>query len=137
MDGGRGWKWPFYQAFGWDYLGLISGHFFAFPALLDGLRHFCVIFPGSVFLLTQLGFESGKLGFDILLRLALANDLFAIAAQEVVDGFDTDANGAGGLVLVEILKAEIRRAGLFDDALDNPVDGGIVAALETGHFERD
>ena len=51
--------------------------------------------------------EGGELGFDISFDLPPLDDVLAIAAQEVVDGFDPDADGAGRLVLVEILEGEV------------------------------
>src|SRR5580704_13154351 len=69
--------------------------------------------------------------------LALLDDLFAVAAQEVIDGFHADTNRAGGFVFVQILEAEIRRARLLDDAFDNSVDRRVVAALKTRDFKRD
>src|SRR5580704_5139327 len=106
---------------------LVSGHLLYFRLQL---RLGCS-------LSAQFGFERGELRFDFLVCLALANDLFAVAAQEVIDGLDANSDGAGGLVLVEILEAEVRSAGLLDDALDYAVDGRVVSALEAGDFERD
>src|SRR5262249_13076228 len=64
------------------------------------------------------------------------DDVFAVAPQEVIDGFDPDAYGPGRLILIQILEAEVRRAGPLDDALDNAVNRRIVAALEARHLER-
>src|SRR5580704_5529577 len=84
----------------------------------------------------QLRFKRCELRLDILLGLTLANDLLAIAAQEIVDGFHSNANRSRWLVFVEILKTEIRSSGLLDDAFDHSVDRRVVPALETGNFER-
>ena len=75
--------------------------------------------------------------FDIVFDFAPLDDVFTIPAQKVVDGFDANADGAGRLVLVEILEREIRCAGSFDDAFDHPIDGGIMAAFETGDLKSD
>src|ERR1700689_4082375 len=83
----------------------------------------------------HLRFQRGQLGFDFFVGLALADDLFAVAPQEIIDGFDANSDGAGGLVLVQILEAEVRRARLLDDALNYAIDRGVVAALETRDFE--
>ncbi|MGA9897826.1 MAG: hypothetical protein WBQ09_06965 [Terriglobales bacterium] len=55
----------------------------------------------------QFGFERSQLRFDLLVRLALADDFFAVTAQEVIDGFDATPDGAGGLVFVEILSSAL------------------------------
>src|SRR5579862_9198848 len=83
----------------------------------------------------ELLFQRGELGLDVFRRFALADDFFTVTAQEVVDGFDADPDGASGLVLVEILEAEVRGTGLLDDALDHAVDGRVVTAFEAGDFE--
>ena len=44
-------------------------------------------------------------------------------------------DGAGGLVLVDILKREVRRARLGDGFFDGGIDGRIVAALEAGKLQ--
>jgi hypothetical protein len=62
----------------------------------------------------QLRLEGCELSLNILLGLALADDLLAITAQEIVDGFDADPDGAGRLVLVQILETEVRCAGLLE-----------------------
>src|SRR5580692_2870128 len=80
----------------------------------------------------QLRFKRCELRFDILLGLALANNFLAIAAQEIVDGFHSNANRSRWLVFVEILKTERRSSGLLDDAFDHSVDRRVVPALETG-----
>src|SRR5580658_1257427 len=87
-------------------------------------------------LASELFFQSCQLRFDLFARLALLDDLLAIAAQEVINGFHADPDRARGLVFVEILKAEIRCARLLDDSFDDTIDWRIVAALETGNFER-
>src|SRR6516164_9268847 len=83
----------------------------------------------------KLRFELGELGINVLRCLALADHFFAIATQKIIDGLDTNLDGAGGLILVEILEAEVRRAGLFYDALHYAIDGRVMSALETRDFE--
>lgn len=78
-----------------------------------------------------------ELRVNLLLGFAFADHFFAIAPQEIVDGFDPNPYGASGLVFVEILELEVWRAGLLDDALNDAVNGRIVAALEARHFQRD
>src|SRR5580700_4511507 len=84
---------------------------------------------------SQLRFEGRELSLNILLGLALANDLFAITPQEIVDGFDADPDGAGRLVLVKILETEVRRAGLLDYTFHHTIDRRVVPTLETGDFQ--
>ena len=60
-------------------------------------------FLGEAF--AELLFVSSQLGFDVANRFALLDDVVAVAAQEVVDGLDANPDGAGGLILVEILEA--------------------------------
>src|SRR5579864_4470637 len=111
---------------------LVGGY--ALSDLVDGLceeRCFRLIL-----LVTKFCFQSRELSFDILFGLSLANDLFSITAQEVVDGFDTDLDRPGRFVFVQILKAKIRRPRLLDDAFDHTIDWRIVPALEAGDLER-
>src|SRR6202008_4903211 len=53
----------------------------------------------------------------------------------IIDGLHANPDGARRLVLIEILEAEVRRAGLLDDAFHHTVDGSVVSALETRDFE--
>jgi len=64
-------------------------------------------------------------------------DVFAVAAQEVIDRFDADANKACGLVLIEILGREVRISGILDDPLDDSINRSVVTALETRNFKGD
>jgi hypothetical protein len=64
------------------------------------------------------------------------DNVVTIAAQEVVDRLDADADRPGRLVLIQILEREVRSARLLDDAFDHAIDRRIVAALETRHLER-
>src|SRR5271165_3141549 len=58
------------------------------------------------------------------------DDVFAVAAQEIVDGLDADPHRSGRLVLVQVLERKIRRVRFLDDALDHTINGRVVAALE-------
>ena len=71
-----------------------------------------------------------------MLLLLVAHHVFAVALQEVADGLDADLDRAGGLVLVDILEAEVRRAGVLHDLFDHRVDRRVVAALEAGKLQR-
>ena len=59
---------------------------------------------GTEFFRTQLRFERGQLGFDILRSFAFADDFLAIAAQEVVDRLDANADRTEGLFSSRSLK---------------------------------
>src|SRR5271156_4536674 len=84
----------------------------------------------------QFSLQGRELPLDVLLCFAPPDDFFAIPPQEIIDGLDANPDGAGGLVLVQILEAEIRRAGLLDNALNHAINGRIVSALETRNFKR-
>src|SRR6266849_9975267 len=84
----------------------------------------------------QLVFVSRKLGLDVLCRLALPDDLLAIPPQKVIDSLDPNPDRARGLVLVQVLEAEVRSARLLDDSFDHAIDGRIVPALETRNLQR-
>src|SRR5258707_3796905 len=86
---------------------------------------------------SQLSLVFGELLLDPLLRGMPLDDVFAVAPEEVVDRLNPDANRPGRLVLIQILEAEVGRAGPLDDAFDNAVNRRIVAALEARHLERD
>ena len=85
----------------------------------------------------KLHFVFAEAGFDVLLLALVGNHILAVALEEVADGFDADLDGTGGLVLVNVLEAEVRGAAAFDDLFDRRVDRGVVAAFEAGEFERD
>src|ERR1019366_8150045 len=53
-------------------------------------------------LLAPLYFELRQLGLDVLLGPAPADDLFAVAPQEIINRLDADADGAGGPVFVHV-----------------------------------
>src|SRR5262252_7723538 len=84
----------------------------------------------------QLPLVFGELLFDLVLSDAALDDVLSVPLEEVVDRLDANPDGARRLVLIQILEAEVRRAGPFDDAFDDAVDGRVVAALEARHFER-
>src|SRR5688572_17268126 len=79
--------------------------------------------------------EFGDFVFDILLFLPTPNDVFAIAAQEIVDRFHSYLNRARRFILVEVLETEIRCAASLNDAFDDAIDGGVMSAFEARHFE--
>ena len=107
---------------------------FALPAIRRQLR--LLVFRRNLAVFgAQLRLEGCELSLNILLGLALADDLLAITAQEIVDGFDADPDGAGRLVLVQILETEVRRAGLLDDAFDHAINRRVVPTLEAGDFQ--
>jgi len=59
------------------------------------------------------------------------------ALEEVVDGLDPDLDGSRRLVFVKVFEAEVRRAGPFDDPLDDREDRGVVTAPEADDLEGD
>jgi len=69
--------------------------------------------------------------------IASSGQPFPVAAQKVVDGLQPDLDGTGGAVFVQIPEGEEGGAALFDDLLDQVVDGRIVAALEAGELQAD
>ncbi len=83
----------------------------------------------------KLRFKLGELGINVLRCLTLADHLFAVATEEIIDGLHTNPDGTRRLVLIEILKAEVGRAGLLHNAFDDAVDGRVMSALETRDFE--
>src|SRR5271170_1027163 len=100
---------------------------------ISGYRHVIAVFHLAAKRLLKLR----KLRFDVPFDLPALDDVFTIAAQEVVDGFDPNTDGARWLVLIEVLEREIGCAGLFDDPLDDPIDRSVVSALKAGDFKRD
>src|ERR1700733_3073233 len=87
-------------------------------------------FRDIYFFAAQLGFKSRQLCFDVGASFALANHFLPVSTEEVVDRLDSNANRAGWLVLVEILKAEVRCPRLLDDTFDDSINRSIVAAFE-------
>jgi len=96
----------------------------------SGIRNFCL------FALSQPALELGHAALDVEFLTLLLDDVVAVAAEEVVDGFDADANGPGRLVFIEVFEGEVGRAGPLDDAFDDAVDGRVVSAFEARHLER-
>src|SRR5438445_8456485 len=76
-----------------------------------------------------------QLGLDLLPRLALADDFFAIPPQEIINRFHANTDPPRGLVLVEVLEAEIRRPELLDNAFDSAIERRIVTAFVAGNLE--
>src|SRR5262249_48678508 len=85
---------------------------------------------------SQLPLVFGELLLDPLLGGMALDDVFAVTAQEVVDGLNPDAYRSGRLILVQILETEVRCAGSLDNALDHAVNRRVVAAFEARHLER-
>src|SRR6266481_4182241 len=85
----------------------------------------------------QVSLKGCELGVNLLLGFPLANDFFAIPPEEIVNRFNTDPDGAGRLVFIEIFETEIWRARLLDNTFDDAVDRCVVPAFEAGNFERD
>ena len=81
-------------------------------------------------------FESLELVFDGIRLLLVADHVFAVALEEVADGLDADLDRAGRLVFVDILEAEVRRAGVLHNFLDHRVNRRVVAALEARELQR-
>src|SRR5262249_14676476 len=79
-------------------IALIPGH---------GLRLFRILLADFS---TQLSFENRQLRLDLLLCFPLLDDLFAVAAQEIVNGLHSNPNRASRLVLVEVFEAEVWRS---------------------------
>jgi hypothetical protein len=52
--------------------------------------------------------KSGEPRFDIAFNTPALDDVFAIPTQKIVYRLDTNTDGAGGLVLVEILERKVR-----------------------------
>lgn len=87
------------------------------------------------FLVSQLSLQRRQLRLNILRCLTFANYFLAVPSQEIIDSFDSNSDRPGGLVLVEIFEAEIGRAGLLDDAFDDPIDWSIMPAFEAGNLK--
>ena len=84
----------------------------------------------------QLLFELLQLLLNADFLAAVAHHVFAVALQEVADRLHANPDRAGRLVLVDILEAEVRRAGVLHDLFDHRVDRRVVAALEAGKLQR-
>src|ERR1019366_4109110 len=85
----------------------------------------------------EAGLEFLELLLDGVGLLLVAHHVFAVALQEVTDGLHADADGTGGLVLVDVLEAEVGRPGVLDDFFDHRINRRVVAALEAGKLQRD
>src|SRR5262245_13612957 len=81
-------------------------------------------------LLAQLALQLGEALVDVTELLVPPHHVLAVAGEEVADGLDADLDRPRGLVLVDVLEAEVRRTGVLDDLLDDRVDRGVVTALE-------
>jgi hypothetical protein len=46
--------------------------------------------------------ESGQLGLNIYFDASTLDDVLAIAAEEIIDGLDSNADGAGGFIFIEV-----------------------------------
>jgi hypothetical protein len=57
--------------------------------------------------------------------------------QEVVHGFDPDADGGQWTVLVQIPEGKMRLARTLDDLLDGPAYERVVPAFEIRQLDRD
>src|SRR5439155_5204683 len=86
-------------------------------------------------LLPEPRFELEELRFNRLRLVLVAHDIFAVALQEVPDRLHPDPDRPGGLVLVDVLEAEVWRAGVLHDLFHYGVDRSVVAALETRQLE--
>ena len=64
-------------------------------------------------------------------------DVVAVATQEIVDCLQADADRARGLVFIQVLEGEVRRAGPLDDPLDHAINRRIVTALEARYLKCD
>lgn len=60
----------------------------------------------------------------------LTNQFRPVLLKVVVDGFNPQANGGGGPVLIEVLETEVGPSGSLKDLLNQVVSGGVVAAPE-------
>src|SRR6202008_4806907 len=83
-------------------LGVVSRELYLHQLRRRYLRHFT----------PKPRFELGELGINVLRCLTLADHFFAVTTQKIIDGLDTNLDGTRRLILIKILEAEIRRAGL-------------------------
>src|SRR5579883_137792 len=88
------------------------------------------------FITEQFRLQFGDPLLNLRLPLPPLDDHLAIAPQEVIDRFHTNADRSGGLVFVQILETEIGRAGALDNSLDYAIDRRVVAAFKIGNFKR-
>jgi len=70
---------------------LVRSHLLDFSLHSRLIQRHCR-FSSHLTFAAQLRFQSRKLGVDILLCFALANDFFAIAPEEIIDSFDSDSD---------------------------------------------
>src|ERR1035437_5960625 len=105
--------------------------------VFEALPNARVVHPVAQQLAAQLGLEFLELLVDAVGLLLVAQHVFAVALQEVTDSLHADADGTGGLVLVDVLEAEVRRPGVLDDLFDHRINRRVVAALEAGKLQRD
>src|ERR1035437_5030014 len=105
--------------------------------VLEALVNARVVHPVAQQLAAEFGLEFLELLVDVVGLLLVAHHVFAVALQEVTDSLHADADGTGGLVLVDVLEAEVRRPGVLDNLFDHRIDRRVVAALEAGKFQRD
>src|ERR1035441_8082611 len=82
--------------------------------VLEALQNARVVHAVAEHLAAEAGLEFLELLLDGVGLLLIAHHIFAVALQEVTDGLHADADGTGGLVLVDVLKAEVRRSGVLD-----------------------
>src|ERR1035437_6542781 len=94
-----------------------------------------VVHPVAKQLAAEFGLEFLELLVDAVRLLLVAHHVFPVALQEVTDGLHADADGTGGLVLVDVLEAEVRRPGVLDDLFDHRINRRVVAALEAGKLQ--
>ena len=62
-------------------------------------------------------------------RSGRRQELLAVAGEKIHDGLDADLERTRGLVLVDVLEAEVGRPGALENFLDHRVERRIVAAL--------
>jgi hypothetical protein len=65
---------------------------------------------------SQFRLQSRQLRLNFFSCFALPDNLLAVAPQEVIDGLDANPDRSRGLVLIEILEAEVRSTRLLDNA---------------------
>src|ERR1017187_5945392 len=106
-------------------------------AVLEAFVNARVVHAVAEHLAAQPSLEFLELLLDGVGLLLVAHHIFAVALQEVADGLHADADGAGGLVLVDVLEAEVRRSGVLDDLFHHRINRRVVAALEAGKLQRD
>src|SRR6266511_4265573 len=80
---------------------------------------------------------SARWALNLSLWTSVAGQLLAVLLQEVVDGFDANAQRRRGFVLVDIAETEVRLAGALGDLFDHAADEGVVSAFEVRQLHRD